>query len=267
MTPNSSIIKITAKTALKGKLFKSVFASVVVMIAFFITNYSISLLSLIANEIFIGVLSAIATVFIISPIIIGLLRYFWHNIFDVNDNPIAVFYYFSSKSLYFNVIKLIFTLIFKSLPIGILLFLPTVFLWIISHNYIFDLINIAKPLWSANLSYIILFSRTFATVILIIYMLKFYIAPVLFVADENMDISEAMLMSSVISKKTTLDFIYLFFSFFGWVIISIFVIPMLYTIPYILTAYLVHARFAIADYNKHLNEKFNVEFPSYETGV
>ena len=54
-----------------------------------------------------------------------------------------------------------------------------------------------------------------------ILMLRYYAAPILSVADEEMDASEAIHMSCVIYKRTMLDFIYLFFSFAGWLLLSL----------------------------------------------
>jgi len=267
MTPNSSIIKLTAKTALKGNQLKSIIASLILIISGFVISTIASLISIISGEIFAVVLSILFYIFLLFPLFMGLLRYFWRLILGTIDNPISVFYYYSEKALYIKAIHLIFAFIIKCIPIGIILNLPAIFVWIISKNFIFDLINIPTPLWSTNLSYAVLLLRTLATVILVIYMLKFYIAPVLFVADENIDVAEALHMSAVISKKTTLDFIYLFFSFLGWLLLSVFIIPLIYTLPYILTAYLVHVRFVIADYNKHIKKNNNTDFPSFEAGI
>ena len=95
-------------------------------------------------------------------------------------------------------------------------------------------------------------------------MLRFYIAPILFVADENMDVSETLHMSTVISRKSSLDFIYLISSFIGWILISVLVIPLIFTLPYILTSYAVHVRFAIAEYNKHIGNLNNNRGVLYE---
>ncbi len=267
MTPNSSIIKITAKTALKGNYIKAIISSLILIVSIFVINAIASLSSIFGGEIFANALCIILNIFMVFPLFMGLLRYFWRLIFNTLDNPISVFYYFSEKKLYIKSIYLLFAIAVRCIPVAVLLYLPALFLWIISNFSVFDLINVSTPLWASDLSYAILFLRTLASVILVIYMLKFYIAPVLFVADEEMDIAEAIHLSKVISKKTTLDFIYLILSFFGWILVSILVFPILFTLPFFITSYLVHVRFVIADYNKHLNDNNNTNYPSFETGV
>ena len=85
----------------------------------------------------------------------------------------------------------------------------------------------------------------------------FYIAPVLFIADDNMDCAEAIHMSTIIAKGSSIDFVYLFFSFIGWILICFFLIPIVFVLPYLICSYLVHIRFAVAKYNKHIVKNDN----------
>ena len=98
-------------------------------------------------------------------------------------------------------------------------------------------------------------------------MARYYIAPFLLIADEDMDAAEAIHMSDVISKSTMLDFIYLFFSLLGWIILSVLVIPIMFTLPYIITSVSVHTRFAIAEYNKRVDKQNSDTFPTYVAGI
>ena len=146
----------------------------------------------------------------------------------------------------------------KSIPAIIILFFPVIILWLFTESFIYDLFEIAMPLWVANLNPIFRIAEVFAIVAFCFYMLRYYISIILFVADENMDINETFYMSKLISRKSSLDFIYLFSSLLGWVALSLFIIPLIFTLPYMLTSYAVHSRFAIAEYNK-LIKGFNAD--------
>jgi len=266
MSVASNVVKITAKTSLKGNYIKVLINSAVLIFSFIFNYYISSLVYLFAGKIITDIFNMLFFVFIIFPLIIGIFRYFWRLIFNCADNPITVFYYFSSKSLYFKTIKLLLSVIIKLLPIAILIFLPAIFVWLLSKNWIFDLFNISIPLWSRNLEYAIAFTNTLSTVIVSLISLRYYIAPILIVSNEDMNIKEAMNLSIIISKKSALDFIYLIFSFLGYIILSVFAIPLLFTIPYFLTAYVVHARFVIAEYNNLVENLKNEEYPSFTVG-
>ena len=67
--------------------------------------------------------------------------------------------------------------------------------------------------------------------------------------------------------KTLIDFIYLIFCFLGWYLLSLFIFPMIYTLPYAITAYCVHCRFAVADYNKHTKRVHEENLPTYSVGI
>ena len=89
----------------------------------------------------------------------------------------------------------------------------------------------------------------------------------LLAADEEMDVNEAVHMSVVISKNTVLDFIYLLFSMLGWVLLSFFFIPLIYTIPLFITVYLTHSSIAVSEYNEHIKRVNSENFPTFMAGI
>ncbi len=257
MTSGSKIVKITAKTALKGNMLKAIFTICIFLFCYFICNYSAGIFSYTGNFAFSYVLFTLMLIFLLAPLFLGLLRFIWRMLFSANDNPITVFYYFSDKSRYIKALSFVFHFIFKAIPIGLLLFFPIFIIWFVTQGFFYEIIDVAIPLWTANLNSILKILIVFAVVSLLFYMLRFYIAPILFVADEEMDVFETLHRSTVISRKSSLDFIYLISSLIGWILISFFVIPLIFTLPYILTAYAVHVRFAVAEYNKHIGNLNN----------
>jgi uncharacterized membrane protein len=58
----------------------------------------------------------------------------------------------------------------------------------------------------------------------------------------------------MISKHSSGAFASLILSFFGWFLLSLFGIPLVYTLPYFLISYVVHCRFAIVNYNLNLEQ-------------
>ncbi len=64
-----------------------------------------------------------------------------------------------------------------------------------------------------------------------------------------------------------LDFIYLFFSFAGWILLSLIFIPLVFTMPYFIAGVCVHTRFAIAEYNAFEERKATADIPKYVAGA
>lgn len=267
MTVGSNVIKATAKTALKGNMVKAIISSMVLIFCSIFNYYMSSLTGVFGGNVFSEIFFVCFSALMIFPLMLGVLRFFWRMILGCDDSPISVFYYFSSINSYLKTIKFLFAIFLKLLPIAIVLFLPAIFVWLLSQSFLFDFLNIPIPLWSRNLEYAIIFTKTLSTVLLILLSLRYYISPVLFVADKDIDVWEALHMSSVVSKKTSLDFIYLFFSFTGWILLSVFVMPLVYTLPYMLTAFVVHSRFSIVEYNSHIENVSEEKYPSYTIGA
>ena len=123
------------------------------------------------------------------------------------------------------------------------------------------------PIWTTNLSFFISFLKFFTVTATVFAMLKYYLAPMLAVADENMEIAEALHLSTIISKKTLLDFIFLLFGFWGWLLISVLVIPLIYSIPYFILSYLIHCSFAVQNFNSEIAKLNHDDVPTFVAGV
>ena len=263
MTVSNKVVKITAKTVLKNNMLKSIFCVLPLIFCAVINTYVSFILNTLGIHLVSKILNLLCTLFLTLPIFFGVLRYFWRLSFSAEDSPVSVFYYFSNFQLYKKCLKLVLYLIIKSLPIIILLALPVFAVWLISQGSIFKLIGLSVPLWTANLSYVITFLATLSTIFLIIFMLKFYLSPLLFIADEDIDIAEAIHMSTVISKKSSLDFGFLIISFIGWILLSFLILPLIFTLPYFFSAYCAHCRFAITEYNNHIKTSFSDTPPTF----
>lgn len=267
MAVSSNAIKSNAKTALQGNWIKASVSSLVLVFAFLFNAYSTSLISIVTGEIFALIFNYVFLIFMIMPLVFGVLRFFWRLVSVCDDGPISVFYYFSNFNLYLKTLKFLLRLGLKLLPIVAIVFVPNLIIYVISQEFIFDLFDIAIPLWTRNLDLAILFVRTLSDVVIAIFALKYYISPFLFVANEDLDIDETLYMSSVVSKKTTLDFVFLGLSFIGWIIASVFVIPIVFTLPFMITSYVIHTKTVIAEYNNHVESKIWDNYPNFSIGV
>ena len=150
---------------------------------------------------------------------------------------------------------------------AIIFLIPYIAVAVISNIEIYKFLDIPIPLWTTNLSNITAFLGYIALIGTLFLMLKYYLAPMLIIADENMDVNEAIHMSVVISKNTTLDFIYLAFNMIGWILLSLLFIPLLYTLPLFMMVYLTHCSFAVNEYNERINKINNENFQSFMAGI
>ena len=257
MSVSSNAVKVTAKTALKCNFFNGMISSLILIFTFLLCSNIAGALSLVIGDIAAEILFFIMAVLLLFPIGLGVLRYIWRMLFSAKDSPLYTFYWFSSKELYLRALKFIAQLVVRIVFWIAVTNIPSILLFVLSKNYIFELFDSSMPIWTANLGYYSIVLRNISFVAVFFIMLKFYLAPVLFVADDNMDCNEALYISSVISRKTSLDFIGLIFSSIGWIALSVFILPLPFTLPLLLSYYAVHTRFSVAEYNRHIEERVN----------
>jgi hypothetical protein len=195
------------------------------------------------------------------------LRYFWRLSCGTKDNPISVFYYFSSRQAYLKTLHLVFSLLIRVAICYLIFSIPVFIAQLISGTWLYSVLDVSIPIWTVNLTDVMNFLRFIAICATLFSVLKFYLAPMLFVADESMDTSEALHLSTVISKRTLLDFIFFFFSFLGWGLLSVLIIPLIFTIPYFITAYLIHSSYAVNAFNEAISKINHDDIPTYIAGV
>ena len=267
MTAGNSVVKLTAKTALKNNWLKCVAASLTPIFTFLILLMAEDYAAYISNDAAGYTLLAVGGIFLIFPLFLGLVRFFWRMIFGAHDRQLVLFYYFSDREKYKRALRLSVSLSLRAAGFASVLFLPSVIIDIFSGIRIYDIMDIPIPIWTGNLYYVSVFLKTVAAVILFFVMSRYYLAPFLAVADEDMEIAEAIHMSCTVSRDTALDFIYLIFSFLGWILISALIFPLVFTAPYFRTSLSVPARFAVAEYNKKVEKNSDSGIPTFAAEI
>lgn len=257
MSATSTVVKKTALAALKGNWLESIFIGGILLFSYLALYIALSLLSFVLPDAAIYVLMIISTITLVLPLGLGAMRSFWLIMWDKKGIIGETFYYFSSKNAYFKALKLFWTLCSKALCIGVVLLIPSIITDILSSAKIYELFSFSAPSWTSNLWVVSIFLKTAAGIGLLVIMVKYYLAPFLIIADEKIDVREAIHKSTLLSKATGIDFIILILSFFGWIILSLFVFPLLMTTPYFMVSYMVHSRFSVANYNKVVKQLGN----------
>lgn len=262
LAPNQ-VIKKTAKAAFLPRFLHSAAVCCVIIFTWFIGLFSSSLISVFAGTI--GyLLSRLALLFfVLCPLLLGAIYYFRRLIWQQEDNVLIVFKYFSNLGEYKRALRFTMLIFTKIALSALLVFSPCIVIWLLSNDALYQLIGTSIPIWSLNLDALNDFALIIAAFVLAFILLKYYLAAFIFTSNDDIDPSEAINMSTIISKRTGGDFFGLVLSFIPWLLLSLFVAPLLYTLPYFLTSYAVHCRFAITTYNLDV-ERFNSSnAPSY----
>lgn len=267
MTVTSASIKTASKKAIKNNIISSITVTVLLMSVWFMCYNISAVLSIIINSTVAYTVFAILIFFLFSPLVLGFLRYFWRLLFGQTDKSFCIFYYFTDWKNYFRSLRFLFSVFFRII-LGYLIFSVPVFaLKLITGTWLYSFLNVSIPIWTANLSNIISFLKLIAFAATFFYVIKFYLSAMLFVADENMDIAEALHLSTVISRRTRFDFIFFVFSFLGWILLSLLTIPLILTLPYMIISYLIHCSYDVEAFNEEITKINQDDIPTFVAGV
>ena len=251
--------KKTAKSALAGNWAKAIAIAAVLIFSGMVIYIALSFFATVLPDIITLLIMALITIFVFMPLLMGALRSYWRIIWDSDDTIDSLFYYFVSAKNYKRVAKLVFSLLLRAVLVGVLSLIPAFLVEFFSKAEVYEYFGMSTPAWISNLWIVSGFLKVAAVILLAAVMLKYYLSFFLVVADEEMDVYEAIHKSTLLSRATSIDFLGLLLSFFGWILISLTVIPLIFTLPYFLTTYLVHARFTVANYNKVVNQMASVD--------
>lgn len=262
MLASTKIIKSTAKTVLKENGIAAIGAASVLVAVQIIVLFCTSAFGLVAGDIAAVLLFAALEFFITMPLFLGVLSFFRRMQWGQTDKASSLFLMFSSKKSYKRALRFNFLLFSRIFVIGIVLFIPYFAARLITSSEFYSTVGIDMPLWAAGLEAAPFFLRAIADMLLIIVFFRYYLAPFLFVADENMDPAEAMHTARIIARRTSYDFFALILSLLPFILLSLLIAPLIFTIPLLIMAYLVHCRFAVTQYNSVLSG-LNNDTPFY----
>ena len=265
MLAPSPVVKQTAKNALSPCYLTAIAVSCLLLFIYCIGGLIASMVSIFADLTGYIITLVLIAIFALSPLTLGVLYYFRRLIWEGRDSVLIIFKYFSSLDEYKRALHFTLLIFLRLVITALVTFSPCIVVWVLSNDAFYEALGMSLPIWASNLWALNSVIAIFSSFVLVFIMLRFYLAPFIFVASDDIDSAEAVNMSSIISKRTGGDFFGLVLSFAGWIVISLFIAPLVFTVPYFAASYCVHCRFAITAYNRDV-DRFNASStPSYST--
>ncbi|MBQ6816034.1 MAG: DUF975 family protein [Clostridia bacterium] len=258
MFPKISAVKKTA-TALLSGIWPKAIAAVIIPFAFLLILLNVTALLegvfVTPNIIlFLRIALLFALVFLGFPLFLGVIRFFWGISAGSQLNLSEVFYYYNSKQNIVNSLNFTVVLLGRLSVEFIVAIIPSVVLEYISNSAGTLFQDSTAPIWLSNVWIFAVILRVLAIVFIIFVSLKYYLAPFLFVSGNNLNCLEILEKSRAISKYSISYFWLLFLGLLGWILLSIFVVPLIFTLPYFLMCYVVHSRYSVVFYNQKIKK-------------
>ena len=263
MTVSGSMVKQVARQTLFNNFLPSVAACTTVVFAYCIVTLIASLIFIFAGMVGYYVTIIAMFVLMLCPMILGMLDFSRRLLWQQQNSVLMVFRYFSSFKEYKRALKFTLSIFIRVTLTAFVLYIPSIALLLLSNEHLYDKLNLSFPVWASNLWALNSLLAFVSTLAFVFVTLKYYLAPFIFVCNDDIDTAEAINMSVIISKRTGADFFGLVFSFAGWILISVFLLPLIFTAPYFALSYSEHCRFAVVEYNRDVDTFNSNTAPTY----
>lgn len=261
MLPSGKVVKKTANAAMKGNWSGGIIVSVLVIFSAFLSALVSSVLYTVTGYVLSSLFTVLFMIFLAVPLFLGALAYFRAVAWGEKQSVSYAFYCFSCVDNYARALAFSAGLVVRVFVARFIFMLPSVIARAFSGNELYESFGLSMPVWATGLSVLAVLLRIAGALLTAAVLIRYYPAPFAFVANENLSPGQCIKLSIIISRGHRVDFFWFLCSMAGYIALSVFVVPLAFTLPYFLICYIVHCRFLIADYN--LSDKGAPDMPSF----
>lgn len=200
-------------------------------------------------------LCSVASFLFTSPLSVGLIRYFWNFVSGNSAKVEQIFFYFSSGKKYLRALFFNIRLTFLKIMWGILCLGPGFALY--AYGLYSSGVDISLILNGSNISVNDPMSLTVLSagsllltaggIIYLFLITRYFLANYIFVSDDEISAKNAITVAVKMAKGRVWQYICLYLSFIGWLLLSILTcgILLLFTVPYMYVTVALYAKTVI----------------------
>ncbi len=185
----------------------------------------------------------------VIPIGLGVLRFFWLIYRGQKQNPSEIFYLFGDRKTYYRYLCVAFPIYLRSVIVFFLSQLPSLILNVLSNPEFYKKMKWTEPNATGVFSTLSVILSAVGWIVFLLYILRFYMAPFLFVASPQMTPRILSGYTEMFYRQTSRELLRYVLSFLPLILLSLLVVPLIFTLPYFMTGYLTYCRYAVARYN------------------
>lgn len=237
-------------------LFSSLFGATAIY-SLFLPSEFLELATL--PNIALGIVKAALLLTVTMPFGMGVFRWYFRMPDEKNDSLSGIFYYYSSAKRFKRALTSGGILLLSLFLIGAVSMIPFYISSALSSAKFYQFLGINMPAY-AHLSVFTTVFRVLGAAIYFLLAIRLIWYLPMCVVFENKTPKELLRATFAIFKFFMGHTVSLAFSFFGWYLLSLLVIPMIYTVPYFITSCCTFFRYAINNYNIYFKSYPNAAF-------
>lgn len=186
---------------------------------------------------------AIAELLLLAPVSIGIKRWFYLLGDGRADKTISIFEYCISRKRYFKVLRLQLSLAALTAVTSAVFLSPGIALYCFAQLCGGPNAGEAERLIAVGLNVSAMILGALLGILLLIHLTRYYLAPLVMIENESLNVRDIIKSSSALSKGRKLHLFAFEVSFIGWRILDFLIVPKLFTVPYRCTAQGLYARY------------------------
>ncbi len=262
MQPTFAEIKYAAKASMKHRWAEGIAVSFVfaatalldilmqymLMVIFKVTNVwspftptDLPLYSVVAS-VGITVFSALFSLCVMFPLIFGVMRWFWMVTGGSDPDVGEIFHFFSEPKKFFKSFKISIG-IYLRLVIGtVVCFLPYILMSIFTQPDIYNELGFDMPIVMESLNSVVGILEFLGFAALVLWVSSFALFYSVLFYEPDLSAHKTIKKATKMSRGLRFNFVTFVLSFFGWFILSFFILPLLFVAPYFLSSLAVYGR-------------------------
>ena len=186
--------------------------------------------------------SAVFSFLVIFPLIFGVMRWFWAVTGGSSVGVGDIFYYFSSPKIFFKTLGLSIRLYIMLVIGAIVCFLPYILVGIATSPYLYDSLGVSMPIVMNGLLPLVSFFELFGFLAFLMWISMYLLCYTVIFAEPEISSGEIIRRTVKVTKGFRFNTVGFFFSFFGWLLLSLLAVPLIFTVPYLLASFAVYGR-------------------------
>ncbi len=189
--------------------------------------------------------SAVFAFIAITPLMLGVTRWYYHLTDGKADEVSSIFDYYVSGRMFFRSLWFAFHMGVRRVFWYLLFMLPGCALFSVSAwmYWYFDINNENVVMMGMVLFMLAAFITVVMALLCTIFSLRYYLADMIVVSDDKISTFQAVRQSVRYMKGNRVDIFIFGLSFLPWILLCVFIVPIVFVVPYIKTSSIIYARY------------------------
>lgn len=190
----------------------------------------------------ITVFSAVFSFTVSFPLLFGVMRWFWLVTGGSDPELGEIFCYFSSGKKFRKAMLISFGLFWRTVVAAVVSLLPCAICGMLLRPEVYNYFGYAMPLWVSALYPLVSIFKVIGIIIFVFWVLRYMLFYTVLFSEPQASAHKTLKDAEKVSGGQLIRLVSFICSFFGWALLCLLVLPVLFVLPYALASMSVYGR-------------------------